>query len=243
MSFAARKNQKNIYSSLDKNKSTKTSQLAQSRTFTLKSSGVRSIYGFNESNQEPPGVRLEKIEMNLSKLGNKNDVLLPLLNMTTSLPIFSKNENEIKEFQKKLAEHEKILSYFDEGFEKYKEYFVEAKYNLDLLLDEKFVDNEQLEKQLKLTNNHLNALHSNLKDVEITVLNLQNLLDKKFNEETKMIKETAESKLKKSKKDIQTAIKDSEARINQVFKEHEENLIKYAIIKVGFLIHFLVIML
>lgn len=231
MTFASKK--RNINLSVEKRK-TPISSLSQSRAFTTKNtnSNTKSNYGLTDIINESPANRIEKIENNLSKLCNQNDILLPLLNMTSSISIFSKNNNEIKDFQKKLTDHEKNISYFEDGFGKYKEYLEEAKYNLDTLLDEKVIDTEQLEKQLKLTNNHLNALHSNLKDVENTVINLQNILDKKFHEQTKNIKETAESKMKKKKKDLQQYLKESENRINDIFKTHEESLKKYDVFKV-----------
>lgn len=231
MTFASKK--RNINLSVEKRK-TPLSSLSQSRAFTTKNTftNTKSNYGLTDIINEPPAARLEKIENNLSKLISQNDILLPLLNMTSSISIFAKNNNEIKDFQKKLADHEKNIGYFEEGFAKCKEYLEEAKYNLDTLLDEKLIDTEQLEKQLKLTNNHLNALHSNLKDVENTVVNLQNIMDKKFHEHTKNIKDTVETKMKKKKKDIQQYLKESENRINDIFKTNEENLKKYDFFKV-----------
>ena len=230
MSFASKKLIRNHNSSLDRKSPTGLS-LSQSRSFAIKNSQNKSNICLSEI-QEPPSIRLERIESNLAKICDQNEMLMPLLNMASSLPIFSKTENEIKEFQKKLTENEKSLNYFEEGFDKYKEYFEDSKYRLEILSEEKVIDNQQLEKQIKITNNHLNALHSNLKDVENTVINLQNLLDKKFIEETKNMKETVENKLKKNKREIQTGLKESENRINLIFKDHEENLKKYNLFKV-----------
>ena len=231
MSFAPNKNSRYLNSSLDKRSNTAMS-LTQSRTFLSKNPQNRSNLGLIEIAPEPPLVRLDRIESNLTKICNQNEILLPLLNMTSSLPIFSKTESDLKEMQKKIVENERSLMYFEEGLEKYKEYFEDSKYRMEMISEEKAVDELQIERQIKITNNHLNALHSNLKDVENTVHNLQTLLDKKFNEETKVIKESVETKLKKSKKEIQNTLKESEIRINQVFKEHEENLKKYNLFKV-----------
>jgi len=239
MSFAQKKTIRNLNSSLDK-KQNSANSLTQSRTFFTKNCQNRSNLGLIES-PEPPLIRLERIENNLAKICNQNEVLMPLLNMTSSLPIFSKTEKDVKELQKKIAENERSLLYFEEGLDRYKEYFEDSKYKFEVLSEEKVIDNQQLERQIKITNNHLNALHSNLKDVENTVVNLQTLLDKKFNEETKAIKETVESKLKKSKKEIQSSLKESETRINQFFKEHEENLKKYNLFKVFFHNYFFII--
>ena len=229
MTFASKKVIRDRNSSLSK-KQQAYSSLSQSRTFLTKNSQNRSNIILLDN--PDPAIRIEKIESNLAKICSQNEVLMPLLNMTSSLPIFSKTENEIKEFQKKMNENEKALYYFEEGFEKYKEYFEEHKYKIEMLSEEKFIDDQQIEKQIKTTNNHLNALHSNLKDVENTVINLQNLLDKKFTEETKVLKETVENKLKKNKREIQSTLKESESRINTIFKEHEENLKKYNLFKV-----------
>lgn len=83
-----------------------------------------------------------------------------------------------------------------------------------------------MDKQIKITNNHLNALHSNLKDVENTVVNLQTLLDRKFGEETNTMKTAVENKLKKNKKEIQNVLKETENRINDSFKNYDEQLKK-----------------
>lgn len=234
MKFAPKHNKKTLNLSLDKNPTTAIS-LSQSRTFNPKNSQYRSNFTYSEIQQDPPSIRIEKIENNLSNICNQNEILMPLLKMTSSLPIYSKTETDLKEIKKKLIENEKSCNYFEEGFEKYKEYFEDSKYKLDTILEEKVVDQTQLEKQIKTTNNHLNALHSNLKDVENTVVNLQTLLDKKFNEETKTITETMESKLKKNKKEIETSLKESENRISQIFKENEENLKKFNLFKVFFI--------
>lgn len=230
MSFAPKKNVRNLNSSLERRG--QTSQiLVQSKTFLSRNSQNRSIVS---DTAESRLARLEKIETSLGRICGQNEVLMPLLDMTSYLPTFTRTSADIKEIQKRLSENDKTLSYFEDGLEKYKEYFEDSKYRLEVMSDEKVIDNQQLEKQIKITNNHLNALHSNLKDVENTVVNLQTLLDKKFHEETKSIKETVESKLRKSKRDIQTAIKDSEGRIKEIFKENEENLKKFNIYQVEF---------
>ena len=56
--------------------------------------------------------------------------------------------------------------------------------------------------------------------------------EKKFNEETKLVKDTVENKLRKNKKEIQGLVKETETRINEAFRDYEENFKKFNLVTV-----------
>lgn len=73
---------------------------------------------------------------------------------------------------------------------------------------------------------HLNVLNTNLRDLENTINNLQISINKKYKEETKSLKQGLDVKFKKNKKEIQRILNETENKINAVFKDYEDTLLK-----------------
>jgi hypothetical protein len=184
---------------------------------------ANNMYGNENQYNEPLMNRLEILESNLNRVCNQHDALMPLLNMNNLMPSLTKTETTLKTLQKKIAENEDKLQKAESALKDHQNY-VET--SLARLNNSKTnhgnQEYQQLDKTIKNTNNHLNALQSNLKDVESTVLNLQKLTDAKFKDEFININKGVEVKLDRNKNDVQSILAEFKNNIQLTLKKHEE---------------------
>ncbi len=170
---------------------------------------------YNLYSNDPILARFEMIETNLNRVINQHEALLPLLNSQTDLQTLNKHEFTVNILKTKLKEDEKSFKTLEFDL---KDYQMNFDINLTKVVEtrnEKSVEIQNLEKGMKGTNNMINGLQSNLKDVESTVLNFQRLSDAKFKDLSQSVIAKVDTRTQRNQDDAKKIITEFENYIKK----------------------------
>lgn len=173
-----------------------------------------SQLGYNPINS-----RLEMIETNLRRVANQHEALMPLIGMKEQLSAVQKAELQLKGYQIRINENQRKLKNLTGELKNVHLNYENSFEKIVGQRKEKSTEGQILEKTLKGTNNLINALQSNLKDVESTVLNFQRVTDSKFKELEINVQKKVETRVDKNLEDIKKIMGEFENYIQNNFKE------------------------
>lgn len=217
MSFANKKKSSLLFKEEYKNKS----QISIAKNL------VDSTFKYSSASiakQDPILSRLDMVENNLTRVLNQHEALLPLVTSPPDLHILNKHEFAISILRAKLQEEEKKLKNFDENLKTFQSSIEGTLSKVAASKNDKSVEVQNLEKAMKGTNNMINGLQSNLKDVESTVLNFQRLTDSSFKEISQEMILKVDSKTQRNQEDVKKIISEFENYIKRTLKGKMETL-------------------
>lgn len=221
MSFAIKKKQFSYQNDGSKNKI----PLPVTRNSLFESTAKQSTYSSHKFIQNDPILsRFDMIETNLTRVINQHEALLPLLNTQTDLKMLEKQETTISKLKAKLEEDDKALKSLEFELQNFQLNIENNLAKIASTRNEKSIEVLNLEKGMKGTNNLINGLQSNLKDVESTVLNFQRLSDSKFKDLYQNIVTKVDTKTFRNQEDVKKIIKEFENHISNSLKTKMEIL-------------------
>jgi len=206
------------------------SKIAQPMTknFLFESNAKQSTYSSQKyggpSSADPIMSRFEMIETNLNRVINQHEALLPLINSQPDLQSLAKHEFALNIFKAKLQEDEKTFKTLESDLQNFQQNIEGSFAKIATLRNEKPIEIQNLEKGMKGTNNLINSLQSNLKDVESTVLNFQRLSDSKFKDLSQSIITKVDTRTQRNQEDVKKIISEFENYIKNTLKNKIEIL-------------------
>lgn len=209
----------------------KDSKLSQpiTKNFLFESNAKQSTYSSQKYFSSAPPYdpimsRFEMIETNLNRVINQHEALLPLVNSKPDLQSLTKHEFAISVLKAKLQEDEKNFKNLEVDLQNFQQNIEKSFEKISSMRKEKPLEVQNLEKGMKGTNNLINSLQSNLKDVESTVLNFQRLSDSKFKDLSQSIVTKVDSKTQRNQEDVKKIITEFENYIKKSLKNKMEIL-------------------
>ena len=176
----------------------------------------RSTYSSqNNPPLDPILSRFDMIETNLNRVMNQHEALLPLLNSQSDLQTLNKHEFAINILKAKLQEDEKAFKTLELDLQNFQSNIDNNYTRIASTRHEKNLETQNLERGVKGTNNMINGLQSNLKDVESTVLNFQRLSDAKFKDLSQSIITKVDTRTQRNQEDVKKIISDFENYIKK----------------------------
>lgn len=182
----------------------------------------KSMREYVTNSSDPIVHRLDYVETNLNKICSQHDALMPLLVLKDQTPAISKNENIIRNLQKKSNENEEKIKSISQKFKEFQRSFETDLRKIYAKKQEKSLEVPNLDKTLKGFSNHINTLQTNLKEIEGKVLNLQRNTENKLKEENNNMNKEIDKMLEVNKNEIQNMLAEFKNKIELALKKELE---------------------
>ena len=166
--------------------------------------------------------RIEVLESDLSKISKQQDALLPLMNMLEVTPTLMKNENLLKNINKRSQDTEDRITRLEHLMKNYHQNIEQTVAKINSTPKVTQVDTSFIENSLRDVSNQVNRQENSIKELEGDFGNLQKSVETKVTETITNSSRTMELKLERQRTDFNTALSDLSKNVDLTFKKFED---------------------
>ena len=166
--------------------------------------------------------RIEALESSLSKISSQQDAFLPLMNMLELAPVMTKNENSLKNLNRKGQETEERIMRLEQMMKGYQQNIESTVSRINTSPKIIQADTGMLEKTIKDVAGQANKQAIMIKDLESNLTATQKAIETKVGEMTTNSSRACDLRLERQKADFSNSLNDLNKNIDLTFKKFEE---------------------